>query len=67
MVLGRLVEVRMVTTEEMRDVVADHDGAKGAWDADTRTIYLLKSLSPAARNRTFWHEVQHMLVDFFDP
>ena len=66
-VMGRVVEVRLATVEEMRDVVADHDGAKGAWDSDTNTIYLLKGLSSKERERAYWHEVQHLLVDCFDP
>ena len=54
--------------EEMRDAVSDHDGADGAWDGDTSTIYLRRGLATARSNEAFWHEVLHMLVDrFLDP
>lgn len=66
-IMGRLIEVRAVSAEEMKDLLADNDGAKGAWDCDTGTIYLLRTLSQTERNRTFWHELQHALVDLMDP
>ncbi len=65
-VLGRTIAVRQVTAEEMKDVVADNDGAYGAWDCDTSTIYVLKKLPSGKKNRAFWHEIQHCLVDLMD-
>jgi Zn-dependent peptidase ImmA (M78 family) len=61
------VEIRQVTREEMRDVVADQDGAMGAWDSDTNTIYLMRQLSSAQKARAFAHELQHALIDLMDP
>jgi hypothetical protein len=66
-VLGKTVVVKQVTAEEMKDVVADNDGACGAWDCDTATIYVLRKLPPLKKQRAYWHEVFHCLIDLFDP
>ena len=62
----QLVTVRLVTAEELRDVVADQDGADGAWDVDTLTIYVLRTLPPSKRSRVFAHELIHACVDLLD-
>lgn len=68
LILGKWVEVRVVSAEVIRDVVGDHDGADGAWDHDTMTIYLPRAATPAQRERAYWHELLHCLVDrFLDP
>ena len=67
-ILDKWVEVRQVSSEELKDVVADNDGALGAWDHDTLTIYLLKTLPSSKKQRTYYHEMLHCLIDLFlDP
>ena len=60
-----LVEIHLVDADTLRDMGADHDGEplEGLWREDTLTVYVLKTLPPQRRNRVFWHEVQHCLVD----
>jgi hypothetical protein len=65
--VDRWVTVQRVTVEQMRDVVADHDGAEGAWDADTVTISVRQDLSRRRQWRVLAHECQHALVDLLDP
>ena len=67
-VLGQIIEVRQVTATELKDLASDHDDDRcaGAWRADTKTIYLDKALSSVKKNRAYWHEIMHCLVDMFD-
>ena len=64
---GRYLVVSRVTADQMRDVVADQDGALGAWDRDTETIYVARGLPPAQAARVYAHELLHALVDLLDP
>ena len=70
LVRGKWVEVRQVDQGTLRDIFADDpdEHLYGGWDDETKTIYLLRSMSPSLKNHKYWHEVLHMLVDrFLDP
>lgn len=64
--------VAVVQTDQatLQDIFADDPDERlyGGWDVDTKTIYLLQSLPPRVKNRKYWHEVAHALVDvLWDP
>lgn len=69
-ILGHLITVDEVSAEELRDLLADADDERlgvGGWLSDQNRIVLLRTLSAVEKNRTYWHEVHHALVDLFDP
>ncbi len=68
-VLGRWIEVRQVSQAVLQDLFADgEEHLWGGWHDETDTIYLLQTAPPAVKNRKYWHEVMHMLIDrLLDP
>ena len=69
LVLGKWIDIRQVDQATLKDLFADHDDESlyGGWHDSTDTIYLLQSMPSALKNRKYWHEVVHMLMDKFDP
>lgn len=62
---GYRVSIKEVTDGEMRDLDdADERESDGCWDATTRTIYIVKTLSPRRKRYILGHELFHAVVDF---
>lgn len=66
------IEIRQVSSKELKDLLDEDEGeADGLWDADTRTIYILKTLPLKRKRYVLWHEllkhaaadVEHELMD----
>lgn len=55
--------VKLVSATELESVMEGRADAAGAWDDETDTIYILRSLSAKQRWRTFYHELQHAIPD----
>lgn len=62
---GYVVRVKEVTDGEMREMDdADERTSDGCWDIETRTIYLVKTLSPRRKRYILAHELFHALIDY---
>lgn len=62
---GYVVAIKEVTDGEMRDLDdADVRTSDGCWDAASRTIYIVKTLSPRRKRYILGHELFHAVVDY---
>ena len=61
--LGYRLAVKQVSSGELAQVVKDARPLEGAWDDETRTIYIWKRLSQKDKRRVFLHELSHALID----
>lgn len=62
---GYTVAIKEVTDGEMRDMDdCDVRTSDGCWDVDSRTIYIVKTLSPRRKRYILGHELFHALIDY---
>lgn len=60
---GYTVAVKQVSDAEMK-AENDGEGVDGLWDCETRTIYILRSLSVRRKRYILGHEMIHALADW---
>ena len=62
---GYNVAIKEVTDSEMRDLDnSDERESDGCWDEKTRTIYIVKTLSPRRKRYILGHETIHAVLDW---
>ena len=62
---GYRVAIREVTDGEMRELDdEDERSSDGCWAVQTRTIYIVKTLSPRRKRYILGHEMFHALIDY---
>ncbi len=65
---GFAVRVRVTTAAEMaracRWSLAEAQAVEGAWDWDSRTIYVRSALPPKRKRYVLAHELQHAVTDW---
>lgn len=62
---GYRVSIREVTDGEMREMDdEDERVSDGCWDVETRTIYIVKTLSPRRKRYILGHELFHAVLDW---
>jgi Zn-dependent peptidase ImmA (M78 family) len=61
---GYVCLVKQVSDKQMKEVVEDEDGADGAWDVETRTIFIRQTLPMKRKRYVLGHELGHSFLDW---